>query len=92
MKTEFVLSLCTAILLVANAPGTDKVQNPKVMSAEEAFDFFTTIDGTWNATTVTVPAGTPKDKGETKQSKISYETLANGTAVMAPISKGRPCR
>ena len=90
MKTEFLLSLCTAILLIPNVLGADDVQKPKVMSAEEAFDFFTTIDGTWNATTVTVPAGTSKDKGETKQSKISYETLANGTAVMATYFKGSP--
>ena len=67
-----------------------QADEPKVMSAEDAFNFFAQLDGQWNAKTVTVQAGKSRDDGQENDSVIAYETVANGSTVMGTYFKGQP--
>lgn len=78
------LMLCLTTISVVNA------EDKKVLTAEDAFEFFIHLDGTWKSQTVTVPVGTDREKGETRESEISYQTLANSTTVMGTYFKGSP--
>lgn len=90
MKFNLVFAQLLVAMLTFTAVNADEQTKAKVMSASEAFDFFTRLNGEWSAKTVTVPAGTPKEKGETKDSMIAYETVANGSTVMGTYYKGSP--
>jgi hypothetical protein len=90
MRFISMLTVLLGITLTLGAVDADKAQEAKVMSASDAFDFFKQVDGDWSAKTVTVPIGTPKDKGNEEESVITYQSLANGTTVMGTYYKGSP--
>ena len=90
MKLNQLLVMSMTAMLTVGSVSADEATQGKALSASDAFEFFTQLDGEWSAKTVTVPAGTPKEKGEVKDSVIAYETVANGSTVMGTYYKGSP--
>ncbi len=90
MRIYQISTVLLAALVFCGGVYADEAQKSKVMSASNAFDFFQQVDGEWKAETVTVPVGTPKEKGESKESVIEYESVANGSTVMVTYFKGQP--
>lgn len=90
MSARQISAVFVGVLLAIGTASADDAKKPTVMSASDAFDFFLHLDGTWNAETITVPAGTPREQGKVNKSEISYKTLANGTTVMGTYFKGSP--
>ena len=79
MRINAIVTTALLALLLSSPANADEAKNSKVMSASDAFDFFQQVDGEWKAETVTVPVGTPKEKGESNESVIAYESVANGS-------------
>ena len=90
MRINAIVTIALLALLLSSPAHADDAQKLKAMSASDAFDFFQQVDGEWSAKTVTVPVGTPKEKGEAKDGVISYESVANGSTVMGTYYKGQP--
>jgi len=91
---QFAILLAFTLVMGATEAKEVKVSNdadkPEILTASSAFEFFNSLNGEWDAKTVTVPVGTKKEEGVEETSEITYKSIANGTTVMGTYYKGSP--
>jgi len=81
------LALCLAPMATF---GDDVSAEQTVLTPESAYKIFISLEGTWKGTSLVVPVGDKKEDGVKSETTVKYETIANGSSVMATFLEDTP--